>query len=202
MRYNVIMSEIALGPISFDKVVEAVEAVRQRLLRATAALEKAGIPYAVVGGNAVAVWVARVDPGAVRNTQDVDIMIRREDLEAAKAALEVVGFFYRHVKGIDMFLEGRRGRARDAVHVLFAGERVRSEDLQPAPEITETEQGPQFRLLTLDALVRMKLTAYRRKDQVHIEDLLDVGLIDASWRQRVPANLADRLQHILDTPNG
>src|SRR5215831_2521682 len=101
MRYNSGMARITLGPISFDKVVEAVEAVRQRLLRATAALEKAGIPYAVVGGNAVAVWVARVDPAAVRNTQDVDIMIRRADLEAAKSALEGVGFFYRHVKGID-----------------------------------------------------------------------------------------------------
>ncbi|HMF11056.1 MAG TPA: hypothetical protein VKE94_02090, partial [Gemmataceae bacterium] len=200
--YNRDMAEITLGPISFDKVVEAVEAVRQRLLRATAALEKAGVPYAVAGGNAVAVWVARVDPAAVRNTQDVDIMIRRTDLEAAKSALEGVGFFYRHVKGIDMFLEGRRGRARDAVHVLFAGEKVRPEDLQPAPELTESEQGSQFRLLTLDALVRMKLTSYRDKDRVHLRDMCEVGLLDASWPQRVPANLAERLQYILDTPEG
>ena len=48
-----------------------------------AALEGAGIPYAVAGGNAVASWVARVDEAAVRNTQDVDILIRREDLDAA-----------------------------------------------------------------------------------------------------------------------
>jgi hypothetical protein len=196
------MAQIVFGPISFDKVVEAVEAVRQRLLRATAALEKAGVAYAVVGGNAVAVWVARVDPGAIRNTQDVDIMIRRADFEAAKSALEGVGFFYRHVKGIDMFLESRHGRARDAVHMLFAGEKVRPDDLQPAPEITESEQGSQFRLLTLDALVRMKLTSFRRKDQVHIEDMLDVGLIDAGWYQRVPHNLTDRLREIIENPAG
>ena len=51
----------------------AVEKVRQRLLRAASALEQAGVPYAVVGGNAVAAWVSRVDEAAVRNTQDVDI---------------------------------------------------------------------------------------------------------------------------------
>jgi hypothetical protein len=57
-------------------MVRAVEKVRERLRRATAALEGAGIPYAVVGGNAVASWVARVDEAAVRNTQDVDILLK------------------------------------------------------------------------------------------------------------------------------
>jgi hypothetical protein len=38
----------------------AVAKVRERLLRATAALNQAGIPYAVVGGNAVASWVANI----------------------------------------------------------------------------------------------------------------------------------------------
>lgn len=64
-----------LGPFSLERMVSAVEKVRQRLLRATAALEKDCVPYAVVGGNAVAAWVSRVDESAVRNTQDVDIFI-------------------------------------------------------------------------------------------------------------------------------
>ena len=42
------------------------------------------LPYAVVGGNAVAAWVSRVDQAAVRNTQDVDIVLRRADLAAAR----------------------------------------------------------------------------------------------------------------------
>ena len=100
------------------------------------------IPYAVVGGNAVAAWVARVDEAAVRNTQDVDILLNRSDLEAAKAALAKAGFVFRHVKGIDMFLDGPGAKARDAVHVLFAGEKVRSDDLVPAPEIDESEATP------------------------------------------------------------
>jgi len=74
---------VELKPFSWERVIQAVEAVRQRALRATAALAAAKIPYAVIGGNAVAAWVARVDRAAVRNTQDVDILLRRADFEAA-----------------------------------------------------------------------------------------------------------------------
>ena len=88
-----------------ERMVSAVERVRERLSRATAALEAAGVPYAVVGGNAVAAWVATVDPGAVRNTQDVDILLRRSDLDAAERALATAGFVRRHVAGIDLHPE-------------------------------------------------------------------------------------------------
>jgi hypothetical protein len=40
-------------------MVRAVERVRDRLRHAAAALEAAGIPYAVAGGDAVALWIAR-----------------------------------------------------------------------------------------------------------------------------------------------
>src|SRR5262249_3672979 len=110
-----------------DRMVRAVQDVRDRMLRATAALDAAHVPYAVVGGNAVGVWVARVDKAAVRNTQDVDVLIRRSDLEAARVALEGVGFVYRHAAGLDMFLDGAKAKARDAVHVLFANEKVRAD---------------------------------------------------------------------------
>lgn len=186
-----------------DRMVLAVELVRERLLRSTAALEAAGVPYAVVGGNAVAAWVAKVDPAAVRNTQDVDILMRRHDLDAAERALGAVGFVRRHVAGIDMFLDGPDAKARDAVHVLPAGERVRPDDLAPTPSVEDHERpDPMFRVVALESLVRMKLTSYRRKDQVHLTDLLGVGLIDASWVARFPPALAGRLQHLIDTPEG
>ena len=95
----------ATGPFSLERVVSAVEKVRQRLLKAAATLNAANVPYAVAGGNAVALWVSRVDEAAVRNTQDVDVLIRRGDFDAAKAALESAGFVYRHSAGIDAFLE-------------------------------------------------------------------------------------------------
>src|SRR4051812_44071166 len=149
---------VPLGPFSLDRMVRAVEKVRQRLLRASAALERAGVPYAVIGGNAVAVWVARVDEAAVRNTADVDILLRRGDLPAATAALTAVGFVGCEVAGVEMFLDGPTAGPRDALHVLFAGEKVRPDYLLPAPDVAESEAGGEFRVLSLEGLVRMKLT--------------------------------------------
>jgi hypothetical protein len=59
-----------------------------------------------------------------------------------------------------------------------------------------------FRVLSLEALVRMKLTSYRDKDRMHLRDMLDVGLIDHTWPARYPHELAERLQHLIDTPDG
>ena len=196
------MSQIRYGDVSWERMIRAVDKVRQRVLRAASALEKAGIPYAVAGGNAVAAWVSRVDESAVRNTQDVDIVLRRDDLKGAKAALAEAGFVYRHSAGVDMFLDGPGAKARDSVHVVFAGEKVRPEYAAPVPDVSESEATTSFRVVALESLVRMKLTSYRRKDQVHLLDLLDVGLIDANWIVRFPPELAARLQHLVDTPDG
>ena len=100
----------------------AAEKVKERLRRATKALDDAGVSYAVVGGNAVAEWVARVDEEAVRNTRDVDILIRRADLEAAKAAMAAAGFVHCQTLDVDMFLDGPDALPSGAVHVIFAGE--------------------------------------------------------------------------------
>jgi hypothetical protein len=106
-------------------MIEAVELVRERMIRATAALKTAGVPYAVAGGNAVAAWVARVDRAAVRNTQDVDILIRRSDFSRAHDALTTAGFVHAEMLGGDVFLDGPDAAARDAIHILYANERVR-----------------------------------------------------------------------------
>ena len=196
------MSQASYGEVSWERMIRAVERVRQRLLRATAALEKAGVPYAVVGGNAVAAWVSRVDEAAVRNTQDVDIVLRRGDLERAAAALAEAGFVGRRAAGVEMFLDGPKAKARDAVHVVFAGEKVRREYVLAAPDVAESEPTPTFRVLALEPLVRMKLTSFRDKDRMHVRDLIGVGLIDAGWPARFPPELAARLQELLDNPEG
>src|ERR1700677_4333443 len=90
------MAEVALEPVGWELAITAAERAKERLRRATRALDAAGVPYAVAGGNAVAEWVARVDEGAVRNTRDVDLLVRRIDLPAARAALEAAGFVYHH----------------------------------------------------------------------------------------------------------
>jgi hypothetical protein len=191
-----------LGPFNIDRVFLAVEKQRERLRRAARALGDAAVPYAVIGGSAVASWVSRVDEAAVRFTQDVDILLRRDDLPAAIRALEAARFRYRHAAGVHMFLDVPDGRFRDAVHVIFAGEKVREEYVAAAPDVDESEPGGDYRVVSLDALVRMKLTSFRDKDRTHVRDMIDVGLIDAGWTERLPAELAVRLQELLDDPDG
>jgi hypothetical protein len=183
-------------------MIRAVEKVKERLYRAAAALNQAGIPYAVAGGNAVAAWVSTIDEAAVRNTQDVDIILNRADLPAAIQALAGAGFVYRHAASIDMFLDGPGAKARDAIHVIFAGEKVRPEYLLPVPNVTEAEVHDRVSFVDLEALVRMKLTSNRDKDRTHIRDLIELGLVDASWLSKLPPELAGRLQHLLETPDG
>lgn len=193
---------VGMGYEVLDRMVCAVDLVRERLLRSTKALEEAGIPYAVIGGNAVATWVSKVDLDAVRNTVDVDIMLRDDDLDAAKSVLEKAGFVYRHSAGIDFFLDGPDGKFRTAVHILKAGQKVREEYILPAPTLDESQLDDQFRVVSLEALVRMKLTSFRDKDRTHLRDFLELGMVDATWKDRFPELLSDRLQQLLDTPNG
>jgi hypothetical protein len=191
-----------LHEFSLDRMANAVEKVRQRLLKSTAALQAAGVPYAVAGGNAVALWVSRVDEAAVRNTQDVDILIRRIDLPSAKAALEAAGFIYRHTAGMGVFLDGPDAKARDAVHIVFADEKVPPHEPLSNPGVDDVEQAENFPVLTLKALVQIKLTAFRDKDRVHLRDLIDVGLVDRNWLTRVQPVLAEKLRALLDDPQG
>ena len=190
------------GEDLWTRIERAVQNVKDRLRRTTAALNAAGVPYAVVGGNAVQHWVAQVDESVVRNTRDVDIILNRADLPRAIAALEEAGFIYRHAASVDMFLDGPEAKARDAVHVIFAGEKVREEYPEPVPGIDDYELIDDARTLPLEPLVRMKLTSFRRKDQVHLLDFISVGLVDATWLDRLPSALRSRLQELLDNPDG
>ena len=190
------------GDALWERMDRAVEKVRERLERSTSALSRAGILYAVIGGNAVRAWVAQADEAAVRTTRDVDLLLRRSDLPAARAALEQVGFVYRHSAGIDMFLDGPDAKARDAVHVLLANEKVHDDDLVAAPDVTNVTSIDGTSVLTLESLVRMKLNVFRDKDRMHLRDMLDVELINASWCDRFSPELSDRLQELIDDPRG
>jgi hypothetical protein len=194
------MSSVPVRIPSWEKAMDAIEEVKRRARRVTALLDAAGVPYAVIGGNAVAAWVSSVDEEAVRATKDVDILLRRADLPLARQALEPAGFLFAEVLDVPMFIDGPKGSAKSAVHILYAGETVKPGDLAPSVDVTDSERGREFQVLTLEALVKMKLISYRRKDQVHLDDLIGVGLIDATWPARFPPELGARLQHILDTP--
>jgi hypothetical protein len=193
---------VTFGFDVLDRVEQAVAMVKERLKRAVAALDSARVPYAVVGGHAVAAWVSRIDPAAVRTTVDVDILIARVDFERARAALEAAGFVHSFTFGIDIFVDGPQGKAREAVHIIFAGERVKPNDSLPTPDLSATESFEGYRIVDLDRLLAMKLTAFRLKDRVHLLDMIDVGLIDATTLDRLPADLRPRLEELLNDPQG
>src|SRR3984957_4964139 len=196
------MADAAGGPVGWERALMAAEKVKERLRRATKALDDAGVPYAVAGGNAVAEWVGRIDEDAVRNTRDVDLLVRRADLPAARAALEAAGFVYHHLLDIDTFIDRPQGKPSGGIHILFAGEQIRPDDEHTLPDIDESERAVEFQVANLEALVRMKLIAWRDKDRTHLRDMIGVGLLDTTWPGRLPPPLGARLQQLLDDPDG
>jgi hypothetical protein len=195
------MANASIGEFSLDKMELAIELVRERLLRSTAALDHCGIPYAVVGGCAVADWVSRVDESAARYSNDVDILIRREDLPRVTRALNVAGFL-NFPEAVVAFIESPDVRLHSAVKFVFAGEKQHPNDSCPTPDIDESERSQDFQVLALEPLVRMGLSSYRREDRMLLRDMLDVGLMDESWVAKLPPDLAVRLKELIDSPDG
>ncbi|QDU31133.1 hypothetical protein ETAA8_62860 [Anatilimnocola aggregata] len=193
---------VAMGEEILDRMERAVVKVRERLLRATSPLNQAAILSAVVGGNAVASWVATVDEGAVRNTRDVDLLVRREDYQQVSEALSRAGFIPTDSFGVVMFHDGLAGKPSEAIHLLFAGEKTKADHLLPAPEIETFDDPANFRVLQLKPLVSLLLTRRRNEDSMLVRDVASVGLIDQTWPQKFPPELSSRLQHLLDTPDG
>lgn len=157
----------------------------------------AGVDYQIVGGLAVYLYVEEAEPDAGRLTKDIDIAVRREDLQKIAAAAEQFGFVLRHTAGIDMLVRKDQPSARRAVHLVFAGEKVRPEYLAATPEIGAGGQRRVrgFRLTPLADLVRMKLTSFRAKDEAHINDMDEAGLITPALEASLPNELRERLRH-------
>lgn len=176
----------------------AMQRVEERLRKVCAALDAAGIPYAVCGGNAVAAWVATVDPGATRTTKDVDLLVSRSDLARITQTLEGMGFVREDLRSITLFLDPSDLDRKTGVHLVWAGERVRPSYRHAAPTPADAVRiEERFAVLSIAALLRMKLTSLRDIDRVHVRDLLGAGLIDERTRAELPADLRERLDRIV-----
>ena len=189
------------GEELWARMERAVEKVNERLRKTVGILEASKVPYAVIGGHAVRAWVAQVDEAALRTTQNVDILVRPADLPAMVAAMTAAGFHHRNTSGLDMFVEHPDASARDAVHVLLVGTVERGGG-DPNPDIVPAVRTDDLQTVALETLVRMKLNAFRDKDRVHVRDMLSLGMIDASWLDLYPEPLRQRLQQLLDDPDG
>ncbi|MEQ1829844.1 MAG: hypothetical protein ABL921_28030 [Pirellula sp.] len=190
-----------VGEQLWKKIGESMDRVELRLRKTISILETAKIPFAIVGGNAVRIWVAQVDPGAVRATNDVDVLIRPEDLEVVKRVMAENGFHYRKAAGLEMFLEGASDSVRNAIHVVLANRMVKQDDFESNPDVEPSEYGDGIRTLPLERLVRMKLNSFRLKDRVHLLDMIQVGLVDENWIAKFPKPLGERLKSLIENPD-
>jgi hypothetical protein len=97
-----------------------------------------------------------------------------------------------------MFLEKADPNPRKAVHLLWAGEKVRPEYPLPSPTLDQGEMlEPGKRVVSLAGLVLMKLMSNRDQDRVHLRDLIEVGLVGRDMIPSLPSDLAPRLDALL-----
>jgi hypothetical protein len=171
----------------FEKRVEQLFDLAGRVEAAFAA---AGLEYRVIGGLAVYLYVEESQPDAGRLTRDIDIAVRREDLDRIAQAVESFGMQYGHVAGVDMLVQTGEPSVRRAVHLIFTGEKVNASYPEPAPAIGPCRTLQGIRLVPLTDLVRMKLTSFRSKDETHLKDLDEAGLITPE----IEAGLSDTLR--------
>jgi hypothetical protein len=153
----------------------------------------AGLEYRVIGGLAVYLYVEDADPDAGRLTRDIDIVIRRQDLKKIAEAANAFGLEHRHIAGTDMLVQAAGPSARRAVHLVFAGEKVRPDYPEAAPDLSSGRTLRGVRLIPLVDLVRMKLTSFRAKDEAHLKDLDQAGLITPEIESSLSAVLRQRL---------
>jgi hypothetical protein len=129
-------------------------------------------------------------------------VVRREDLERIKEAAATNGFRFRHSAGLDMLLYGHADSARNAVHLIFSGEKVRSNQANPNPPIAPEKKrilGEDVPVIPVADLLRMKVSAFRDKDRVHVRSMDAAGLITAGVEEKLPGELRVRLQQVRET---
>jgi len=176
-----------------------VEQLLARMRQFHAALDGAGIPYRIVGGLATFIHVYARDSGKARLTDDVDAAVSRSDLPRIIAAAEAAGLRYRHVAGVDMLVEAGAPRAKSAVHLVFVNEKVRPGYLEPVPASEPDRTNEGILIAPVADLVHMKLTSFRLKDKVHIQDLDSVGLITPEIEAGLSEPLRARLAEVRAT---
>ena len=75
---------------------------------------------------------------------------------------------------------------------------LRSEDVDVEPAVRMSD----FRTVPFDTLVGLELNSFRDKDRVHLRDMIQLWLIDASWLEAPPNAFLSRLEMLLDDPKG
>jgi hypothetical protein len=163
-------------------------------------LRAAGVPHAVIGGLAVRAYLATADEAPALTTRDMDVVLRRADVERAADVFKALGFERRDLFGLPAFIPPG-GKLRDGVHVILAGELVKSDALHACPEFDEQRlfnAADGFACIDIRNLVVLKLTSFRPKDVAHLQDLIEFGIVPSDIAGRLPDDLRPRLEQVIE----
>ncbi len=143
-------------------------------------------------------WVDSIERGASRTTPSVDFLVERSDLERIVGAVCCDGWVHQVLNSWHTFAESSSVSFRSRVRLVFANELFKPGDLLPTPSLAESCSVDNLSVVKLESLIRMKLTAFRTIDRVHLDDLLSVSLFDPSWKKQFPSEFAGRLDEVFD----
>jgi hypothetical protein len=182
-------------------IFEAFEIVRRRQSAICEALESNGVPYELSGSNATYQWIASVEESAVLAFRNVEFIIPRSASKAVIDALANIDATTSVEPERIFFRDKSDRRDRWSDRALFAGERIGDKQCN-VPELEWVEHLNGFRVLPHATLVQFRLVRWTLDDIVDLRDMIDIGLIDSAWPAKFSSELAMRLQHLLDTPDG
>jgi len=137
------------------------------------ALQEAGIDYALCGGVALSIH------GYVRATEDIDLLVRPQDVERARDAVRAQGFC---VATPGALVFARETPQEIVVHRVskFAGEDFLTLDLMVVPGALEDVwagrekqlwEGREISVVSVEGLAAMKRRAGRKQDLADLERL-------------------------------
>ncbi len=169
--------ELDLFFMQQGKVYQTLENLKDRLTRA-------GIDYAVIGGMALTIH------GYVRATQDVDLLMTAEGLEAFRSSLVGRGFVPAFTGATKMFKDAATGVS---VEIITAGEfpgdgKPKSVSF-PDPAVAAVELDG-IRVVRLTTLVELKLASGltapdRLKDLADVQELIRTLSLPESLAQEI-----------------
>jgi hypothetical protein len=162
----------------------------------TRALHAAGVRFEVIDGVAVNAHILPLHRSRSFVTRDIDILVNRSDLSRITAAAEELGYQAKKKVGGYTLIRPQQELA-EAIHLIFAGEKSKSTQLSPHPELDPRNMqlfGIAVPVAPLADLIQMKLNSLRPKDIIHLETLDEVGLITPVIEGKLSPVLQDRLK--------
>ncbi|MGD0383518.1 MAG: nucleotidyl transferase AbiEii/AbiGii toxin family protein [Thermoguttaceae bacterium] len=173
---------------------EGKSAVNLTLEKITRRLAELKIPYAVAGG------MALFFHGVRRFTEDVDILVRRDDLKEIHQRLEGLGYF-------PLFSGSKNLRdAESGVRIEFLvtgdypGDGKPKPVAFPEPEPTSVEKDG-IRWLALPALIELKLASgmsnpARLKDLADVQELIRILNLPLEFREQLNPFVRDKFSEL------